>query len=201
MDPNPANNNQTLTASVRDVPKANTNGADPIHSRGATLHGSVTPNNAQTTYYFQYGLSKSYGSKTGSLNANGLTSLSVLAKLTGLAPGTLYHYRLVAQNAEGAKQGRDRTFLTPYVPVVHVDPARVKPGDTLHVFGSVGECPAGSTVTVFSSAFSDAHTYQGQGAIYTTVQRGGQFSIHAQIPASRKGGSYKISALCGHFGH
>ena len=40
-----------------------------------------------------------------------------------------------------------------------------------------------------------------RGAIYTTVQRGGLFSVHAQILASRKGGPYKISALCGHLPH
>jgi hypothetical protein len=50
-----------------------------------------------------------------------------------------------------------------------------------------------------SKAFSDAHTYKGEGAIYTTVHNGGLFSVHVQIPTSRKAGSYKISALCGHF--
>jgi hypothetical protein len=126
--------------------------------------------------------------------------MAVLAQLSGLAPGTVYHYRLVAQNAQGSKQGRDRTFLTPYVPVVHVVPARVKPGDDIHVYGSVGECSAGSTVTVISTLFPHTHTYQGEGAIYTTVEAGGLFSLHAQVPSSAKGGSYKISALCGHFG-
>jgi hypothetical protein len=54
-------------------------------------------------------------------------------------------------------------------------------------------------VSVLSKAFSDAHTYQGEGAIYTSVHTGGLFSVHAQIPTSRKAGPYKISALCGHF--
>lgn len=201
VDPTPANNTQKLTVSAQDVPTASTHVANPVLYKGATLHGSVNPNNAQTTYYFEYGPTTSYGSKTGSVQANGLTSKSVLATLTGLKPGKLYHYRLVAQNAQGTVRGRDRTLFTYYLPVVHVDPARVKPGDDLHVFGSVGECSAGSSVTVVSSAFSDAHMYQGQGAVYTTVQRGGQFSIHAQIPASRRGGSYKISAFCGHYPH
>ena len=105
----------------------------------------------------------------------------------------------MARNAVGTVRGVDRTFFTPYLPVVHVNPPRVKPGEHIHVYGSVGECPAGSPVTVISKAFSDAHTYQGQGAIYTTVQQGGKFSIRTQIPPSRKAGPYKISALCGHF--
>jgi hypothetical protein len=83
--------------------------------------------------------------------------------------------------------------------VVHVNPAQVKPGERIHVYGSVGECPMDSGVTVVSKAFSDAHTYQGAGAIYTTAGRGGKFSVRTRIPASRKARPYKISALCGHF--
>lgn len=198
-DPNPANDNRTLTVTVQDSPAAHTMAADSVLYRAATLHGSVTPNNAQTTYWFEYGRTTAYGSTTGPVTASGLTALSVLSKLQGLKPGKLYHYRLVAKNAWGVVHGHDLTFLTPYLPVVHVNPPRVRPGERIHVYGSVGECPAGSEVTVVSKAFSDAHTYQGQGAIYTTVRPGGRFSIHAQIPTSRKGGPYKISALCGRY--
>jgi hypothetical protein len=37
---------------------------------------------------------------------------AVKAKLRGLKPGTLYHYRIVATNKRGTGVGRDRTFRT-----------------------------------------------------------------------------------------
>ena len=74
----------------------------------------------------------------------------------------------------------------------------MRPGENIHVYGSVGACQA-DTVTIVSKAFPRAHTYNGQGAVYTPVQRGGKFSAHIQIPSSLKGASYKISALCGRF--
>jgi hypothetical protein len=37
----------------------------------------------------------------------------VAVGLTGLLPGTTYHFRLVAQNAGGATGGPDGTFTTP----------------------------------------------------------------------------------------
>lgn len=198
-DHKPSNDHRTLTVTVQDVPAAVTNLAGPVHYRGATLHGSVNAENAPTTYWFEYGNTTAYGSKTPAVTMSGVTAHSVVKRLGGLKPGELYHYRVVAQNALGTVNGVDRTFFTPYLPVVHVDPARVKPGERIHVYGSVGECPMGSGVTVVSKAFSDAHTYHGDGAIYTTVGRGGEFSIRTRIPASRKARPYKISALCGHF--
>lgn len=198
-DPNPANDSIAFASTVRDIPAASTNPADPVGYRGATVHGSVDANNAPTTYWFEYGRTTSYGSRTAVQHATGLTAIAALSKLHGLAPGKRYHFRLAAQNALGTMHGSEQTFFTPYVPVIHVNPPHVRPGENIHIYGSVGICPDAGTVTVLSKAFSDAHTFQGEGAIYTSAHTGGLFSIHAQIPTSRKAGPYKISALCGHF--
>src|SRR5205085_396899 len=34
-------------------------------------------------------------------------------EISGLQPGTTYHYRVVAENAEGTTEGPDKTFTTP----------------------------------------------------------------------------------------
>lgn len=78
-----------------------------------TVLGRVDPNGAQTTYLFQYGPTVLYGAATPPLAAGGGTSaINVLANLTGLAPATTYHYRLVATNRNGTTTGADRTFRT-----------------------------------------------------------------------------------------
>ncbi len=78
----------------------------------ATATGSINPQGAATTWAVQYGVSLNYGSQT--IPAQPLaavaTSLPVSVLLSGLAPGTLFHYRLVAYHGGGitsAGNGRD----------------------------------------------------------------------------------------------
>jgi hypothetical protein len=79
----------------------------------ATLGGRVNPNGPSTTYYFQYGTSRSYGLVTASQTARpARAAVKVAANLGGLRPGTTYHYRIDASNASGTACGADRTFTT-----------------------------------------------------------------------------------------
>jgi len=81
---------------------------------GATLVGSLNPNNLSTTYYFEYGKTTAYGTKAPvpAGTASGGNSRLVLTEIDGLAPDTTYHFRLVATNAEGTSAGADMTFHT-----------------------------------------------------------------------------------------
>jgi hypothetical protein len=89
--------------------------ATAITADGATLNGAVAPLGSPTTYHFDYGTDTSYGSVTPD-NADPLTgqeSQAVAAPVTGLAPGTLYHFRVSADNGTGGVQtGADQTFTT-----------------------------------------------------------------------------------------
>src|SRR5437763_12170854 len=99
-------------------PTVTTGGAAVVTQTSATLTGKVNPNGARTTYFFQYGSTKGYGATTGPADAGaGTKSRTAAADLTGLAPFTRYHYRLVAQNAKGTTFGGDRTFTTKKQPL------------------------------------------------------------------------------------
>ncbi len=181
-------------------PVAVTDPADGLSQTGAGLHGRVNPRDQATTYYFQYGRTAGYGSRTASAGAGSGTGLKpVEAVLNGLSPATVYHYRVVAQNSSGLAVGRDRSFRTPDLASIHVSPARIRPGERLHIYGNAGTCPVGSTLTLLSKAFPDTHTYRGVGAIYTTVQAEGLFSTFVTVPSSLPGGSYPVSGRCGRF--
>ena len=84
-----------------------------------TLNGTVNPGGNATTASFEYGISLSYGSATGvTLSPNdGTAAQNVSASLTGLAPETLYHYRLAATNADGTVSTGDGTFTTHLSPL------------------------------------------------------------------------------------
>ena len=81
----------------------------------AKLGALVNPGGIQTTYRFEYGPTSAYGSSTpfpeGSVG-EGLESHAVWASASGLAPGSTYHYRVVASNELGTVYGPDQTFTT-----------------------------------------------------------------------------------------
>lgn len=101
-----------LAASAAD-PTAITGAVSSVDATTATLNATVNPNGKTTTWYFEYGTSTSYGSKTPSQDAgNGTSNLSLAAALSGLTPGTTYHYRIVAKNSDGTTRGSDGIFTT-----------------------------------------------------------------------------------------
>jgi hypothetical protein len=101
------------TVTINAVPAATTGPANSVSARSANVTGSVNPNGVATTYHFEYGTSTLYGSSTTATSAGSATSpVSVSAHLTGLHPGAIYHYRLVATSASGTSMGVDRTFHT-----------------------------------------------------------------------------------------
>ena len=91
-----------------------TNVTPVVSSTGATLKSWVNPNSQATTAQFQYGTTASYGSTVSvSLSPNnGTSSQAVSATLTGLQPGTTYHYQIIATNSGGTTSGGDHTFTT-----------------------------------------------------------------------------------------
>lgn len=81
----------------------------------AKLGALVNPGGIQTAYRFEYGTTTAYGNMTpfpeGSVG-EGITARAVWASASGLAPGTTYHYRVVATNELGTVYGSDKTFTT-----------------------------------------------------------------------------------------
>jgi len=97
-------------------PLATTGGASAISKTTATISGTVNPEHMPTTYYFEYGPTTAYGTKTpvaGKDAGSAGYDAAVSHTLTGLSKGTTYHYRLVAASSEGTTTGADRTFQTP----------------------------------------------------------------------------------------
>jgi phosphodiesterase/alkaline phosphatase D-like protein len=97
--------------------------------RSATVTGTIDPNGVATTYMFEYGLTDAYGSETfPAIVATGSKSVPVSAQLQGLAPGTVFHYRVVAVHGGNIDSyGADGTFVT--VPL-HRRIARVRANTT-----------------------------------------------------------------------
>lgn len=85
-----------------------------IDLNSATLSGSVNPNSLLTTVTFEYGLDTEYGSTAipvESIEENN-SSQEFHIDLTGLNPGTTYHFRVKAENSLGTIYSPDKTFRT-----------------------------------------------------------------------------------------
>jgi len=107
----------TTTASAPQAgsaPTASTNVATAITRTSAVLGGSVDPNNAQTTYWFEYGSTQSFGSVSAfGAAGNGADSLAVSVQVSSLTAQTKYYFRLNAQNNYGTIAGATQSFTTP----------------------------------------------------------------------------------------
>jgi hypothetical protein len=104
-------------AQAATAPAAATGGAANVAQQTARLTGSVDPNGAATTIQFQYGATSAYGAVTPEQVVGGDVKKAVTADIAGLAPATIYHFRLIARNAKGLTKGTDRSFKTKVQPL------------------------------------------------------------------------------------
>jgi plastocyanin len=108
---------KSFTTPAVAKPTVSTGSAASLTETSATLKGALSAGGQATTYRFEYGPSTSYGKLTSTQSASlEAVGQEALAAVTGLLPDTLYHFRLVAENASGPQQGEDHTFTTASTP-------------------------------------------------------------------------------------
>jgi hypothetical protein len=88
--------------------------------RRVLLGGRIDPESEPTTYWFEYGPDDSYGTsvpagQNGDAGSAGTESV-FSQEVGGLAPETVYHYRVVAENDTGKTEGQDQIFTTGSLP-------------------------------------------------------------------------------------
>ncbi len=185
-------------------------GTDNTYTEGvgattATVSGGVYPNGLDTTYYWQYGTTTSYGAQSqpvdmGAGQAPGFATTA----LAGLAPATTYHYRLVAQNADGITYGYDSELATASPPILTANPSiggAARLGQTLSAY------PGGWALGGGSYSYQWQHSPDGwtwtsiTGAIgpsYTVGAADGGYYLRVAVTASNAyGGSTATSSPLG----
>jgi hypothetical protein len=103
---------QTFTTPA--APRVEGTVATAISESRATLTAGIRPGFRPTTYQFEYGLGTGYGSTTpqGVLSGADNEAQAVSSAISGLTPGTTYHFRVVATNAIATTSGPDQTLIT-----------------------------------------------------------------------------------------
>jgi hypothetical protein len=112
-----------------DLPQITETAATEVTTTGVTLSSTINPGNGDTVYTFEYGTDTSYGSFTPISESigNDSTPHPVSSSLSGLEPGTTYHFRAVANNFGGTSRGEDQTFSTTALPSPPVEPPPANP--------------------------------------------------------------------------
>ena len=146
-------------ASAASKPGVRTGGAASITPTTATLNGRVDPNNAETTYFFQYGTTSllRHQHRRRRRPARARNAARVSVPIAGLAPATKYHYRIVAQNSFGITRGERRTFTTKRQPLgvtLAANPNPIAPGGSTTLGGQLtGTNNANRDVVLQSNPF------------------------------------------------
>jgi hypothetical protein len=94
-------------------PRIDSTTSSAVGETTAHVVASINPESSVTTAHFEYGPTAAFGNSTAEAPVGSdLNSHDLGADLSGLAPGTTYHVRVVATNAYGTSRGVDQTFRT-----------------------------------------------------------------------------------------
>jgi hypothetical protein len=186
------------------TPTVTVNPGSNITRTTARLSAKVTANQVTATVQFEYGTTKSYGTKTAVQHVAGLTPVSVVAGLTGLKPMTTYHYAVIASSTDGTSVSTDRTFTTsspppPTISNLTVSPASVAPASGATV--SFSDTAAGTVKFVVrrctkTNATNQCTAYVAVGSFTHTAKAGANsFHLSAHLNGQAlKQGSYQLQA-------
>jgi uncharacterized protein (TIGR02145 family) len=100
------------------LPKVMTLAASNLSISGASVKAVVNPGYLPTNVSFEYGLNKKYGQTAAlsSAEVNGKADTTIIIQLSGLKPGTEYHFRGKATNILGTSYGMDSMFVILMMP-------------------------------------------------------------------------------------
>ena len=122
------------------APNATTNSTVAPTDTTAVVTGTVNPNGAITTYWYEFGTTPVLGKSTSVQTVgSGYTAIPTPGYVTGLTKNTTYYYRLVAQNTYGKNTGEQRSVTT-----TNGTPA------------PVGSVPAAKTLAISTQSSSSA---------------------------------------------
>jgi hypothetical protein len=181
-------NGADRTFTTGAAPGSVTGGASSVTPTSATLNGTVTPNGRSTTWYFEYGTSSRYGSRTSARSAGaGTAAVAVAAALRSLRTGVVYHFRLVARNDLGTSTGRDQAFSTAFPPVARTASARNVAATTALLQGSVE--PQGRPTTWYFE-YGTTTAYGSRTASLSAGSGRGRRNVSATVGSLASGTTY-----------
>jgi sugar lactone lactonase YvrE len=98
------------------LPTIMSESTEHVTTHGVTLKATINPEGSPTHYHFEFGKTKAYGIRipgSGEIDIGGGTApVEISKEWAADSPEQTYHFRVVAQNDEGAEFGPDKEFTT-----------------------------------------------------------------------------------------
>lgn len=107
------NGTDTTQTQTPGMPVAMTSATTYPSDTAVIVSGTVTPNGAFTSYWYEFGTTGSLGNKTSNQTVgSGYIPIGAPTYITGLIKDTTYYFRLVVENQFGTIAGSQYTFHT-----------------------------------------------------------------------------------------
>ena len=160
------------------APSVVTGAASHLTATAGTLNAVINPQALATNWYFEYGTTTKYGSKTPTNTlAASPNSANVSAGISGLVATTTYHFRVVATSTAGTTVGADATLITGLPVTLNASLSTVIYGGFVTLSGAVASGRSGIHVTIESQAYAQP-AFTGLASV--TTGAGGVWSYPAQ---------------------
>ena len=127
----------SVTVKPPGPPRVTTSQTGVVQTTSFVGHATIDPNGADTSFVYQWGPSTTYGQQSPVFDAGSGTTIHTSYPITGLLPGTPYHYRVVATNRLGTTTGNDVVVTTDGIPVVRTGTASMVDANDVAVQGTV----------------------------------------------------------------
>ena len=184
---------------LSEVPVVATGAASSVSTGSATLNGTVNPSGKAASYHFEYGTSTSYGQSTPTQSAGADSQTHPeSAAVAGLAPGTTYHFRIVATNSAGTSLGADQVFTTqaspaaPRAPQASTGPAESVSASAAKLTGTVNP---NAQATSYRFDYGTSTSYGASTSSQSAGAGSSNRSVAATLHALKPGRTYHYRLL------
>jgi hypothetical protein len=184
-------NNRVWIFGPPTAPIVDTESTAEVTTSEAKLGALVDAGGIPASYRFEYGTTSAYGHSTPSPEGSvgeGIAAHAVWAAASGLAPGTTYHYRVVATNAvaPAGVAGPDQTFTTPTVEQAACPNEQLRGGFSARL----PDCRAYELVTVPTKTSVQAEGGESVAADGDAIV----FKTHEPLPGAPTGGTFYVAS-------
>ncbi|MDX6602313.1 MAG: hypothetical protein QOF13_1515 [Solirubrobacterales bacterium] len=173
-----------------------------VTSSSATLEASINPNGKATLYHFEYGPAQCGPNPCTSVPVpegeipSGSSPVTEKITVKGLSPGTIYHFRVLAENGDGGAVGPDRLFATRAVPLAglpdgrayeQASPVDKNGGDAIGTVRQVKAPPEGGAIAFSSTVGIPGGVGAQEVPLYLARRSAGGWSTQGLLPPGSAG--------------
>lgn len=165
-----------------DKPLSDAINVSNIQLSSATINGTIYPNSLSTVITIEYGLATNYGNSITPSQSpvTGSATVNMSANLSGLAPGTTYHFRIKTENSLGLTYSSDLSFTTlGNAPSYSAQPVANVGSSTVTLSGSVN--PNYLTTTVIFEYGIDSNYGSTIAAIQSPINGSTEVNVSANL--------------------